>query len=111
KESKYISFIIHSSGSTGLPKLIFQTQGAAVGNYAGNMNMFGFITHQQHSTFALLSVPSSTPKAMRSAKLGYAQGMGYAQSKLVGENLSAAAKRQTGIRARVLRVGQVMGDT
>lgn len=44
KESKYISFIIHSSGSTGLPKPIFQTQGAAIRNYAGNMNMSGFIT-------------------------------------------------------------------
>lgn len=44
EESKYISFIIHSSGSTGLPKPIFQTQGAAIKNYAGNMNMNGFIT-------------------------------------------------------------------
>lgn len=44
QESKYISFIIHSSGSTGLPKPIFQAQGAAIRNYAGNMNMCGFIT-------------------------------------------------------------------
>ena len=44
KESKYLAFIIHSSGSTGLPKPIFQTQGAAIRNYAGNMNMSGFIT-------------------------------------------------------------------
>ena len=44
QESNYISFIIHSSGSTGLPKPIFQTQGAAIKNYAGNMNMNGFIT-------------------------------------------------------------------
>lgn len=44
EESKHISFIIHSSGSTGLPKPIFQTQGAAIKNYAGNMNMNGFIT-------------------------------------------------------------------
>ena len=44
KESTYLAFIIHSSGSTGLPKPIFQTQGAAIRNYAGNMNMSGFIT-------------------------------------------------------------------
>ncbi|OJJ30358.1 hypothetical protein ASPWEDRAFT_120587 [Aspergillus wentii DTO 134E9] len=43
-ESKYNTFIIHSSGSTGLPKPIFQTQGAAIKNYAGNMNMRGFVT-------------------------------------------------------------------
>ncbi|KAE8144399.1 hypothetical protein BDV25DRAFT_134707 [Aspergillus avenaceus] len=43
-ESKYIAWIIHSSGSTGLPKPIFQTQAAAVKNYSGHMNMSGFIT-------------------------------------------------------------------
>lgn len=43
-ESKHTSWIIHSSGSTGLPKPIFQTNGAAVKNYAHNMNMSGFIT-------------------------------------------------------------------
>ena len=44
KESKHISFIVHSSGSTGLPKPILQTQGAVIKNYAGNMNMCGFVT-------------------------------------------------------------------
>lgn len=43
-ESKNIAFIIHSSGSTSLPKPISQTHGAAIKNYAGNMNMNGFIT-------------------------------------------------------------------
>lgn len=43
-ESKNIAFIIHSSGSTSLPKPIFQTHSAAIKNYAGNMNMNGFIT-------------------------------------------------------------------
>ncbi|KAL4955552.1 hypothetical protein BDW69DRAFT_193176 [Aspergillus filifer] len=43
-ETNHVAWIIHSSGSTGLPKPIFQTQRAAVKNYAGNMNMRGFIT-------------------------------------------------------------------
>ncbi|KAL4895444.1 hypothetical protein BDV59DRAFT_200088 [Aspergillus ambiguus] len=43
-ESNYIAWIIHSSGSTGLPKPIFHTQTAALKNYAQNMNMSGFIT-------------------------------------------------------------------
>ncbi|EAW06690.1 putative NRPS-like enzyme [Aspergillus clavatus NRRL 1] len=43
-ESQHIAWIIHSSGSTGLPKPIFQTQRAVLKNYAGNMNMSGFIT-------------------------------------------------------------------
>ncbi|KNG85006.1 NRPS-like enzyme [Aspergillus nomiae NRRL 13137] len=43
-ESKHLAWIIHSSGSTGLPKPIYQTQAAAVRNYSGHMNMSGFIT-------------------------------------------------------------------
>lgn len=44
KETEHIAWIIHSSGSTGLPKPIFQTQRSAIRNYASNMNMDGFIT-------------------------------------------------------------------
>lgn len=44
KEQSHVAWIIHSSGSTGLPKPIFQTQRAALKNYATNMNMRGFIT-------------------------------------------------------------------
>ncbi|KAJ6024668.1 hypothetical protein N7540_005465 [Penicillium herquei] len=43
--------------------------------------------------------------------LSYAQGMGYAQSKLVTENIVSRASKQTGMTARVLRVGQIIGDT
>ncbi|RAH48995.1 putative NRPS-like enzyme [Aspergillus brunneoviolaceus CBS 621.78] len=43
-ESKHIAWIIHSSGSTGLPKPIFHTHQAALKNYAGHMNMCGFVT-------------------------------------------------------------------
>lgn len=43
-EKTHVAWIIHSSGSTGLPKPIFQTHRAAIKNYAGNMNMRGFIT-------------------------------------------------------------------
>lgn len=43
-ENKNICWIIHSSGSTGLPKPIFQTHAAALRNYANNFNMNGFVT-------------------------------------------------------------------
>jgi thioester reductase-like protein len=43
--------------------------------------------------------------------LTHAQNMGYARSKLVTENIVAAAARETGMTARVLRVGQIVGDT
>ena len=43
-EKNQLAWIIHSSGSTGLPKPIFQTQTAALGNYRNNLNMRGFVT-------------------------------------------------------------------
>ncbi|KAJ5407938.1 hypothetical protein N7509_001821 [Penicillium cosmopolitanum] len=42
--------------------------------------------------------------------LSHAQGMGYAQSKLVTENIVNRAARQTGMTARVLRAGQIVAD-
>lgn len=50
-----------------------------------------------------------TPEQL--AALDWAQEMGYAQSKCVAENLCLAAAKETGIRARVLRVGQIVADT
>jgi carbohydrate kinase (thermoresistant glucokinase family) len=51
-------------------------------------------------------VPEQLP-----AELTYAQGMGYARSKLVTEHICILAGKETGISARVLRVGQIIGDT
>ncbi|KAJ5664684.1 hypothetical protein N7462_011497 [Penicillium macrosclerotiorum] len=51
-------------------------------------------------------VPEALPES-----LSYAQGMGYAQSKLVAENIVNRAARQTGMTARVLRAGQIVADT
>ncbi|GES62865.1 NRPS-like enzyme [Aspergillus terreus] len=43
--------------------------------------------------------------------LSHAQGMGYAQSKLVTEHVVNRARKHTGMNARVLRVGQIVADT
>lgn len=43
--------------------------------------------------------------------LNHAQKMGYARSKLVTETIIGEAVKQTGMMARVLRVGQIVGDT
>jgi len=45
------------------------------------------------------------------AEYDWAQGMGYAQSKCVAEHICMAAAEKTGIKARVLRVGQIVADT
>jgi thioester reductase-like protein len=52
------------------------------------------------------NVPETVPESFTTA-----QGMGYAQSKLVTENLVVRAAAETGMQARVLRVGQIVADT
>lgn len=44
RETNNICFIIHSSGSTGLPKPIYQTHRAALYTYSQNFSMVGHIT-------------------------------------------------------------------
>ncbi|KAF1961133.1 acetyl-CoA synthetase-like protein [Byssothecium circinans] len=60
------------------------------------------------STVSRCPVPEA-PESL--PELSWAQEMGYAQSKLVAENLCMEAAKATGIRARVLRVGQIVADT
>jgi hypothetical protein len=43
--------------------------------------------------------------------LAHAQHMGYARSKVVTEHILKAAVEKTGMRAKVLRLGQIIGDT
>lgn len=43
-EEKTVCFIVHSSGSTGLPKPIFQSHQACLSNYASGTGMRGFVT-------------------------------------------------------------------
>lgn len=56
KETNRVSWIIHSSGSTGPPKPIYQTHHAALRNYENNMNMKGFITLPLFHSHGLSSV-------------------------------------------------------
>jgi acyl-CoA synthetase (AMP-forming)/AMP-acid ligase II len=55
-ESCKVAWIIHSSGSTGLPKPIFQTHSAALNNYASNLNLKGFITLPLYHAHGISSV-------------------------------------------------------
>jgi acyl-CoA synthetase (AMP-forming)/AMP-acid ligase II len=55
-ESSKVAWIIHSSGSTGLPKPIYQTHSAALNNYASNLNLRGFITLPLYHAHGISSV-------------------------------------------------------
>lgn len=63
-----------------------------------------------------VSTASNTPKPasipeMAIEKMHHAQTMGYGRSKLVTEHITRNAMRSTGMHARVLRIGQLGGDT
>ena len=72
-ETTKVAWIIHSSGSTGLPKPILQTHQAALLNYATNMNMAGFITlplfHAHGLSSVFRSITSVKKIYMQSASL------------------------------------------
>ncbi|ORY66082.1 uncharacterized protein BCR38DRAFT_429188 [Pseudomassariella vexata] len=61
------------------------------------------------SVSSVARAPSPVPE--RIPDLEWAQGMGYAQSKSVSEYLCHLAAKKTGMRVRVLRVGQIVADT
>lgn len=51
-------------------------------------------------------IPEDLPSSLKAA-----QSTGYAQSKLVAEHLCLRASKTTGITSKVLRIGQIAGDT
>ena len=55
-EATKSAWIIHSSGSTGLPKPIYQTHSAALNNYASNLDLKGFITLPLYHAHGISSV-------------------------------------------------------
>ncbi|KAL1866120.1 hypothetical protein VTK73DRAFT_4887 [Phialemonium thermophilum] len=73
--------------------------------------------HAEPASFNFCSSVSAVARAPETrvpetlAEYAWAQGMGYAQSKSVAEHLCLKVASQTGVQARVLRVGQIIGDT
>jgi len=63
------------------------------------------------SVSTVVGTPSGPIPEELPTQLSYAQEMGYARSKLVAEHICMNAARQTNLRSRVLRVGQISGDT
>lgn len=63
------------------------------------------------SVSTVVNTPGNTVPEALPESFSCAQGMGYAQSKLVTENLVAEAAQKTGMSARVLRIGQIIADT
>ncbi|KAL4885540.1 hypothetical protein BJY04DRAFT_231032 [Aspergillus karnatakaensis] len=67
REAKNITWIIHSSGSTGHPKPIYQTHSGALRNYANNFGLRGYITLPLYHAHGI----SCLFRALHSQKLIY----------------------------------------
>ncbi|KAB2573270.1 Non-canonical non-ribosomal peptide synthetase FUB8 [Lasiodiplodia theobromae] len=93
--------------------LYFASSVSAVGGMAGLANATtttttpssGGAADQQAAAAAVVTVPEAVPQPLAAA-----QKMGYGRSKLVAEKVVEAAGQRTGLRARVLRIGQLVGD-
>lgn len=88
----------------------------------GVQNLINLCLSSRRSTAAefyfcsSISAAAGTPLPAKIAEapipqLEHAQNMGYARSKLVAERIIQAAAEETGMVAKVLRVGQIVGDT
>jgi acyl-CoA synthetase (AMP-forming)/AMP-acid ligase II len=64
KEENHVCFIVHSSGSTGIPKPVYQTHKKALFNYASNMGMRGFVCLPLFHSYGL----ANTWRALYSCK-------------------------------------------
>lgn len=87
------------------------------GNIAGVANLIALCQASRYSatmnfcsSVSTCSRATSVPVPETLPDLAWAQSMGYAQSKSVAEHLCCKAADR-GVTARVLRIGQIVGDT
>lgn len=116
--SSSITHLLHLAWSVNFNKGLESFEADCIAGAKNLMNLCLSAKRPSPAAFNFCSSVSATaatpgkvvPEALPES-LSYAQGMGYAQSKLVTEHLCDRASRQTGLKARVLRVGQIVGDT
>ena len=94
------SFEDHIKGTQSLLNLSLSTHGTSPA---------GFYFCSSISTATNTPFPASVAES-HIEDLRFAQATGYARSKLVGEHIVRNAALNAGARARVLRIGQIVGD-
>jgi carbohydrate kinase (thermoresistant glucokinase family) len=116
--SSSITHLIHLAWSVNFNKALESFEADCIAGAKNLMNLCLSAKRPEPASFNFCSSVSATaatpgsvvPEALPES-FSYAQNMGYAQSKLVTEHLCDRASRQTGLKTRVLRVGQIVGDT
>ncbi|KAK4610164.1 Adenylate-forming reductase Nps10 [Fulvia fulva] len=116
--AKDITHLLHLAWSVNFNKNLESFESDCIAGAKNLIDLCLKAKRPQPATFNFCSSVSATvrtpggvvPEALPES-FSYAQGMGYAQSKHVTEHLCDRATKSRGIKARVLRVGQVIGDT
>ncbi|CAG8289918.1 unnamed protein product [Penicillium salamii] len=113
-----VTGVMHCAWSVNFNWALESFEGSCI---AGTRNLLDFCLRVRQPVPARFSFCSSVSTVARTPghwvpealpdSLSYAQNMGYAQSKLVTEHIINRAVHQTGMTARVLRVGQIIADT
>jgi thioester reductase-like protein len=114
-----LSLVIHSAWAVNfnLPVQAFEDQHiAAVHSF---LSLCQSTTHGSPARFYFCSSVSSVGGTPRPGTvpethvrdIGHVQGTGYARSKYVAEQIVYNAAKDSGAEARVLRIGQLSGDT
>lgn len=117
----HLTCIIHSAWAVNfnLGVRSFEAQHIAGTAHLINLCLSSLLPQPARFFFcSSVSVASGTPAPARIPEslvrdFGHVQGMGYGRSKLVTEYITANAARENGMqgKARVLRIGQLCGDT
>lgn len=116
--SRRITGLVHSAWSVNFNKNLSSFEADCIAG-AKNLMLLCLSAQQPRpasfnfcsSVSTVVNTPGDTVPEALPESFSCAQGMGYAQSKLVTENLVAEAARKTGMSARVLRIGQIVADT
>ncbi|OQO09905.1 hypothetical protein B0A48_04259 [Cryoendolithus antarcticus] len=114
-----LTCIIHSAWAVNfnLPVRSFETQHIAGTHHLISLALSSALPKPAAFFFcSSISSASGTPKPasiseLPAPELRHAQATGYGRSKLVTERITHAAATATGMESRVLRIGQLSGDT
>jgi carbohydrate kinase (thermoresistant glucokinase family) len=115
--ARNLTSVIHCAWSVNFNKSLSSFETDCIAGVRNLLNLCLAVPSSETASFDFCSSVSTvarcpsmhTPETV--AELEWAQNMGYAQSKCVAEHLCIAAAERTGVKARVLRVGQIVADT
>ena len=111
--------VIHSAWAVNFNMGVRSFEHQHIRSVHNLINLSLAVTSPQPAEFyfcSSISAAAGTPLPATIAEapvpdLSHAQNMGYARSKLVAEKITQHAAGKTGMTAKVLRIGQIIGDS